>query len=112
MDYPPEATFYVRLSLMSPRAGEEDRVSQITDDLLRHFSTQPGFVRGYRLLSSDPGNRCGRLTVWKSVQERDQAAITQHVLSARSELMLLIEEDSHVERAFTAYDPQLAKELS
>ena len=48
MDYPPEATFYVRLSLMNPKAGEEGKVSQIVDDLPAHFSTVPGLVRGCR----------------------------------------------------------------
>ncbi len=112
MDYPPEATFYVRLSLMNPKAGEVEKVSSIMDDLLAHFSDRPGFVRGYKLLSGDPEDRCGRLTVWKSEREADHAATSQHVLSTRSELMLVVEEDSHVERSFTAYDPQLAKELS
>ena len=112
MDYPADATFYIRLSLAEPRRGEEERVSQIQDDLLEFFSTQPGFVRGYKLLTGDPQSRCGRLTVWKSEEDRDQAANTQHVLSTRSELMGLVVEDSHAERSYTAYDPQLAKTLS
>lgn len=112
MDYPPEAIFYVRLSLMNPKAGQEEKVSAIMDDLLAHFSTQPGFVRGYKLLSGDPDDRCGRLTVWKSENEADHAATSQHVLSARSELMLVVEQDSHVERSFTAHDPQIAKTFS
>ena len=108
MDYPVDATFFVRLSLVEPRKGEEERVSQIQDDLLEFYSKQPGFVRGYKLLTGDPEDRCGRLTVWKSKEDRDQAANKQHVLSTRSELMLLVVKDSHEERSYTAYDPQLA----
>ncbi len=109
MEYPADATFYVRLSLMNPKAGKDDLVSGIMDHLLEFFATQPGYVRGYALLSGDPQGRCGRLTVWNSEQEADHAANTQHVLSVRSELLLLIEEDSHVERSYTAFDPLLAK---
>ncbi len=109
MDYPAEATFYVRLSLVNPKPGDEERVSQITDDLLQFLPSQPGYVRGYKLLSGEPEGRIGRLGVWKSEQDADQAANTQHVLSLRSELMQLIEEYSHVERSYTAFDPQLAE---
>ena len=112
MDTPADATFTVRLSLVSPKPVEDEHVSLLQDDLLEHFSTQAGYVRGYKLLSGDPQDRCGRLTVWKSEQEADVAANTQRVLSLRSELMLLIEEGSHVERSYTAFDPQLAKTLA
>jgi hypothetical protein len=109
MDYPAEATFYVRLSLMDPKPGQEELVSGVMDHLLEFFATQPGHVRGYKLLSGDPQGRYGRLTVWKSEQDADNTANTQHVLAVRSELLLLIEEGSHVERSYTAFDPQLAK---
>lgn len=102
-------TFYVRLSLMVPKGGCADRVSKITDDLLDYFSKQPGYVRGYKLTTSDGSGELGRLTVWTSEQEADRVATSQHVLAARSELMQLIEEESHLERSFTALDPQLAK---
>ncbi len=108
MEYPEEATFYVRLSLMNPRPGQDESVSAIMDGLLEHFTTQPGYVRGYKLLSGDPQGRIGRVTVWQSEAIADQAANTQHVLSARSELLQLIEENSHIERSYTAFDPQLA----
>ena len=83
MGYPPEATFYARLSLMNPKAGEEGKVSQMMDDLPAHFSTVPGLVRGCRLLSGDPQDSCGTVAVWMSENDADQAATTQHVLSPR-----------------------------
>ena len=110
MDYPADATFYVRLSLMHPRPGRDERVSQITDDLLEFLATQPGYVRGYKLSGElhDPQGRVGRLTVWSSEADANRAATSQHDLAARSELLQLIEEGSHVERSYTAFDPQLA----
>ncbi len=112
MDYPADATFYVRLSLMVAKDGEKPSVSQMMDDLLDFLATQPGYVRGYKLIREYPDPRMGRLTVWQSEQHADHAAQTQHVLSVRSELMQLIEEDSHIERSYTAYDPQLAKTVA
>ncbi|MCH8066089.1 MAG: hypothetical protein IIC90_09730 [Chloroflexi bacterium] len=110
MDYPAEATFYVRLSLMHPKPGQEERVSQILDDLLRFLPTQPGYVRGYKLSGEahDPQGPVGRLVLWSSETDANNAATTQHDLSVRSELMQLIDEDSHVEHSYTAFDPQLA----
>lgn len=103
------STFYVRLSLMVPKHGCAERVSQITDELLDYFSKQPGYVRGYKLTTSDGSGELGRLTVWTSEQEADRVATSEHVLAVRSQLMQLIEEESHVERSFTAFDPQLAR---
>jgi hypothetical protein len=114
VDYPADATFYVRLALMRPRPGQDKRVSEVIDGLLAHFATQPGYVRGYKLTGEPhvPEGQVGRLTVWASEADANHAAIAQYVLSARSELMRLVDEDSHVERSYTAFDPQLAQAAS
>ncbi len=112
MDYPAEATFYIRLSLMNPKPGEEKLVAGLMDNLLEHFAEQPGYVRGYALLDGDPQGRVGRITLWESEEQADRAANTQHVLTVRSEIMQRIEEDSHIERSYTALDPLLAKASS
>ncbi len=109
MEYPDDATFYARLSLVNPKEGAEERVSAITDDLLEFLATQPGWVRGYKLVRKYPDPRVGRLTVWQSEEDADRAANTQHVLSVRAELLQLIEQDFQIERSYTAYDPQLVK---
>ena len=44
----------------------------------------------------------GRVTVWKSQEDADNTAQTNHVLSRRSDLIPLIEEGSHEERSFFA----------
>ncbi len=109
MDYPAEATFYVRLSLMNPKAGEERLVAGLMDNLLEFFSDQPGYVRGYALIDGDPQGRVGRITMWKSEENADHAGNTQHVLTVRAEIMQRIEEESHIESSYTALDPELAK---
>jgi hypothetical protein len=82
------------------------------DELLEFLATQSGYVRGYKLVRTCPDPRIGRLTVWQSERDVDQAANTQHVLPVRSELMQLTEQDFQRERSYTAYDPQLAKTLA
>ena len=109
MEYPAEATVYIRASLMMPKPGNEERVSQLMDDMLGFLASQPGYVRGYRILSGDPEGRLGRIAVYKSEHDADHAAQTDHVLAVRSELMQLIEENSHTEVSYTAFDPQLAQ---
>ena len=112
MEYPPDATFYVRLSLMSPKAGMRDRVLELHEQLIEWLPGQPGFVRGYLILSGDPQGRVGHLDVWRSEQDADHAAQTDHVLALRSELLLLIEDDSHAEHSYVSFDPQFAKTLA
>ena len=112
MDYPADATFYVRLSLMKPKPGEEKLVAGLMDNLLEFFADQPGFERGYALLEGDLRGRVGRITLWESEGQADHAANTQHVLTVRAEIMQRIEEDSHIERSYTALDPALAKASS
>ena len=108
MDYPPQATFYVRLSLMKPKAGNEGRVLELQEQLLKSLPGQPGFVRGYLIVDGDPQGRIGHLSVYQTEQDAGRIAQHQSVLSLRSELMQLIEEDSHAEHSYTAIDPQLA----
>lgn len=108
MDYPADATFYVRLSLVQPKEGADDKISAMQDDLLQFFATQPGYVRGYKLIREFPDPRIGRISVWQSEGDAENAAGAQHVLSVRSELIHLIEAEPQIERSYTAFDPQLA----
>jgi quinol monooxygenase YgiN len=109
MDYPPEAMFDVRLSLMMPRPGARDEVIEMHQKLIEWLQGQPGFVRAYLIVEGDPHGRVGHLSVYRTMQDADNAAQTDHVLAVRSELLLLIEEDSRAEHEYTAIDPLLAK---
>jgi hypothetical protein len=104
--------FYVRLSLMKPKLGEEQLVAGLMDNLLEFFADQAGYEHGYALLADEIGGRVGRITLWKSEEQADQADNTQHVLAVRSEIMQRIEEDSHVERSYSALEPVIAKPIS
>lgn len=97
---------YVRLSLAQPKAGNEVEVARIEDDLMAFFAKQPGYLHGYQILGGDSQGRVGRLTLWASDQHADHAAQTDHVLAQRSELLMLIEEDTHVEDSWIAREVQ------
>lgn len=108
MNYPGDTTFYVRLSLSLAKPGMEETVLRLHRNLVESLRGQPGFVRGYVIVDGDPDGRVGHLNVYESEAAADHAAQSQHVLSVRSELLQSIEEDSHVERTWTVFDPQLA----
>ena len=112
MEYPANATFYVRLSLMVPKEGMRDRVLDLHRKLVDWLQGQPGFIRGFLMVEGDPEERVGHLNIYDSEQQANQVAQSQHVLSVRSELKLLIEEDTQLEISWTAYDPQLAKKAT
>jgi hypothetical protein len=100
---PDDKVVYVRLSLAKPRPGSEDKVAKIDDELMRFFASQPGYLHGYRITGGDSvGGRIGRLTLWRSDQDADRAAQTAHVLAVRSELLLLIEDQQHIEDSWVA----------
>jgi hypothetical protein len=79
---------YVRISLITPKAGHWNDVVAMEDELLAFFASQPGFITGYRLTSPD---RVGRVTAWESETLADQAANAQHTLALRSRLLPLVE---------------------
>jgi heme-degrading monooxygenase HmoA len=99
--------YYVRMSLITPKAGHEAKVAAIMDDLLAFYAKQPGFVTGYKLASADETGDVGRVTVWRSEHEAEAAAQSNHNLSRRAELIPIVSTDE--ERSFHAADE--SKEL-
>jgi hypothetical protein len=94
---------YVRLSMATPRAGHEDDVARMDDELMRFFAKQPGYLHGYRITGGDAiAGRIGRLSLWRSEHDADAAAQTEHVLAIRSELLLVIADERHIEYSWTA----------
>jgi heme-degrading monooxygenase HmoA len=93
---------YVRISHMRPRPGQEKRVGEILDELSRFYTDCQGYVLGYRLQphEHDTTKRMGRVGVWESEDAAVDAAQNQHALALRSELLRLIDEDSHEELSF------------
>ncbi|MGB2694046.1 MAG: hypothetical protein WBD55_02525 [Dehalococcoidia bacterium] len=105
MDYPTEATAVVRLSLMQPKPGAQERVLELQQQIVSWLPGKPGSIAGYIIVGGDPQGRVGHVSIFRSEQDADQAAQSDHVLAIRSELLLVIEEDSHVEHSYIGVDP-------
>ncbi|MPZ98562.1 MAG: hypothetical protein GEU80_04335 [Dehalococcoidia bacterium] len=93
---------YVRVSYMTPKDGQEERVDKILDDLSTYYLTCEGYVEGYRLRPHvhDAVRRTGRVGVWASEDAAEAAAQGQHALALRSELLISVDEDTHEELTF------------
>ena len=93
---------YVRLSLVTPKPGQEAQAAGLIDELLEHCRRQSGYETGFRLDQFEGDRQLGRITVWEAKHFADDAANTTHDLALRSELNLTVEPGSLEERAFVA----------
>lgn len=84
---------YVRISLLTANPYSERQVVEIQDDLLAHYASQRGYMRGYKLRSTVQPRQIGRVTVWHSAEDADAAAQSPHVLAQRAKLQSLIEDE-------------------
>jgi hypothetical protein len=98
----PEGSVYVRLSLMQPKSGQEAEVSKILSDLVAFYAQQPGYIRGFTLVSPARESQIGRLTFWTAERDAENVANTQHVLALRAELLRHVEPGTDNERSFVA----------
>jgi hypothetical protein len=98
---------FVRISLMTPQPGQESRVQELLDDLVRFYQGRDGFITAYRL-SADPhagGPRMGRVSVWENEDAAHKTAMEQHDLAVQSELKMLTQTTGREEYSFTGVQP-------
>lgn len=88
---------YIRLSLMTPRPGQEDVVRQLLDDMVLFHEGQPGYLTGYRIEHSNDARRVGRLAVWEHERDASRVALTEHDIALRARLNEAIDEGTHTE---------------
>ncbi len=100
---------YIRLSMLTPRSGQEGRAAQMLEELVAHHRDQPGCRVSYALAAVGASGRAGRMAVWDDEQCANAAAATAHDLALRSELSLLIVPGSQEERAFDASDGEAGR---
>lgn len=93
---------YVRISLMRPKPGQEQRLADLIEQLVTYYQQQPGFLHGYRLsaLPGDISGCLGRVSVWEGAAAAERAAGTDYDLALRSEVNMAVEDGSHEELAF------------
>jgi quinol monooxygenase YgiN len=90
---------YIRISTLKPLAGCEPEVAETNEQLAAFCQQQEGCLQDYSIRAVDGSGEVGRLSIWESEEAADQAATTEHSMSLRSRLLLLVHE-GHQERSF------------
>jgi quinol monooxygenase YgiN len=90
---------YVRLSIVKPRPGHEERAVELLKALSVATAESPGWQANYVLRPHDDTGEIARISIYQDESSAEREASTPSVLSLRSELHLIVEPD-HRERAF------------
>lgn len=90
---------YVRLSIVKPRPGHEERAVELLKALSAATADTPGWQANYVLRPRDDTGEIARISIYNDESSAEREAATPSVLSLRSELHLIVE-PGHQERAF------------
>lgn len=90
---------YIRLSVVKPRPGHEERAAELLKELSAATANTPGWQANYVLRPHDDSGELARISIYDDEASAAREAATPSVLSLRSELHLVIE-PGHRERAF------------
>lgn len=90
---------YIRLSVVKPRPGHEERAVELLRALSAATANSPGWEANYVLRPHDESGEIARISIYNDESSAEREAATPSVLSLRSELLLVIE-PGHRERAF------------
>lgn len=102
---------YVRVSHMVPRAGQEPELERILRSLSDYYTEQPGYITGWLLTPHEhmDTRRYGRVGVWGTEDDAERAAQGARALALRSDLLRVVEEESHHELSFRGEPDQAHK---
>ena len=98
---------YIRMSLMTPRSGQEEELENLLDRLIEYFHGKSGFIAAYRL-SPDPhsrDDRIGRISIWESEVDANRMSSDQHDLALQAEIKRLALDATHQESSFVGTLP-------
>lgn len=90
---------YIRLSVVRPLPGKEERVIEILKALSAATANSPGWQANYVLQPRDDSGDIARISIYDDEASAEREAATPTVLSLRSELHLVVE-PGHRERGF------------
>ena len=90
---------WLRLTVVTPVAGESAEVQRLLNDIEAATAGLPGFVMGGVFTDSEVSDRMGRFALWATREDADKASSVDRVMSLRSELHLLIQA-GHLESLF------------
>jgi hypothetical protein len=93
---------FIRLSLMTPRSGQEEALTDLLDRLVKYFQDKPGCIAACRI-SADPhatDKRVGKISIWESEEDANRMSSDQHDLALEAEIKLLAVDTTHEEHSF------------
>jgi len=90
---------YIRLSVMKPRPGEEQRMEDFMRKLTALVLEQEGCTESYLMKPRDDSGEIVRMAIYADERSAENSANSTPVMALRSEIHLL-SEPGHVERAF------------
>ncbi len=87
---------------MIPRPGNEKRVEELLDQLLKLYQGRPGFITAYRLKPGPHAGapKVGRISIWESSEDANRMASEALDLSLQSQIKALVDESTHEESSF------------
>ena len=93
---------FLRISVMIPRPGNEKRVGELIDDLLKLYQGKPGFIAAYRLAPGPHAGapKVGRISIWESSEHANRMASDPRDLALQSEIKVLVDDATHEESSF------------
>ena len=65
---------YIRVSTMTPLAGQEEEASRVNQELVDYYRTQEGCVSSHLVKAADGSGEQGRISLWTSERAADEAA--------------------------------------
>ena len=89
-----------RQSVFSVTSEHERQLEELLNQLEASAAALPGYVMGFRYRSTTGSGELGRISVWRSQHDADNAAQNQHIMALRSQVMNIAqvheEQDEHV----------------
>jgi heme-degrading monooxygenase HmoA len=93
---------YVRVSIMTPMAGQEGEVERLLDELVKLYQGRQGFIAAYRL-SPDPHSSTrtmGRISIWESEEDAHRTAADERDMAFQSQIKAIVQGGSQQEHSF------------
>lgn len=96
---------YIRLSLARPRTGETAaHLEELFRQLAHLTSTEDGCIQSFLLQPHDDSGEIARIAIYRDEKAAERAALGDAIMALRSELDLIVEPETHQERAFFTVD--------
>ncbi|MFH1484995.1 MAG: hypothetical protein ABIH46_02895 [Chloroflexota bacterium] len=86
--------YYARFTKYTVRQGCDAEAEQALGELYNWLEDQEGFLTGFRLVSPEHSRQRARLSIWKSKEAADAAAIQTHSIALRTRLTAVVKEEA------------------